>query len=169
MKILILSLSLFLVSVNLFSQVDKSSDLFKTLKAKDSLLFNVGFNTCNISQFEDLVSNDFEFYHDQGGITPSKPAFILSIKEGLCKLSYKPRRELDENTLEVYPLEKNGTLYGAIQTGTHRFYAIEDNKPEYLSSVAKFTHVWLLEKGNWKLSRVLSYIEKGTADSTNKK
>src|ERR1035437_5578499 len=157
MKTTIISILLFLTSFSLYAQVDKSSELFKTLKAKDSLLFNVGFNTCDISQFENLVSDNFEFYHDKAGMTLSKAAFISGIKDGLCKLDYKPRRELVENSLQAFPLEKNGVLYGAIQMGMHRFYAIEKNKIEYLTDVAKFTHVWLLENGNWKLSRGLSY------------
>ena len=59
--------------------------------------------------------------------------------------------------MEVFPLEKNNVLYGAIQMGDHRFYAEEKDKSLRLTSVAKFTHVWLLEKGSWKLSRGLSY------------
>jgi hypothetical protein len=149
-----------LTTHSLFSQVAPSSDLFKTLKTHDSLLFEVGFNTCDITQFEKLVSDDFEFYHDKSGITATKADFITSIRDGLCKMDYKARRELVENSLEVYPLENNGVLYGAIQTGSHRFYEVKDVKPDQLTSVAKFTHVWLLENGTWKLSRGLSYDHK---------
>lgn len=149
------------LSFGLWAQVDPSAALFKTLKTNDSLLFEVGFNTCDINQFENLVSDDFEFYHDKSGITSSKSAFISSIREGICKLAYKPRRALVEGSLEVYPLEKNGFVYGAIQMGKHRFYAIKDNT-EHLTSVARFIHVWLLEKGSWKLSRGLSYDHQET-------
>lgn len=144
----------------LFAQVERSSDLYKTIKAQDSLLFDIGFNTCDIRQFEDLLSENFEFYHDEAGITSTKAAFITSIRDGLCKMNYKARRELLPNSFEVYPLEKNGALYGAIEKGEHNFYAIEKQKPEYLTSTAKFTQVWLLENGSWKLSRVLSYDHK---------
>jgi CubicO group peptidase (beta-lactamase class C family) len=142
------------------SQVEKNSELYKSIMSKDSLLFNVGFNTCNIQQFEDLVSDNFEFYHDQAGITNSKALFISGIKNGLCKLAYKPRRVLAENKMDVYPLEKNGVLYGAIQTGIHNFYAIEEGKSEYLTSIAKFTQVWILENGGFKLTKGLSYDHK---------
>ena len=171
MRTTIISILFFLTFLNLYAQVDKSSELFKTLKTKDSLLFNVGFNTCDISQFENLVSDNFEFYHDKAGMTLSKSAFISSIKDGLCKLDYKPRRELIENSVQVFPLEKNGVLYGAIQMGTHQFYAIEKDKAEYLTDVAKFTHVWLLENGKWKLSRGLSYDHQGNKnnDTSNEK
>lgn len=140
-----------------FGQIDRSSELYRTLRLKDSLLFNASFNTCNIPELESLVSDDFEFYHDKGGLMATKAEFIEQTKNGLCKLSYKARRELVEESLEVFPLNKNGVLYGAIQTGRHNFYAKEKNKPEYLSGTAIFTHVWLLENGAWKLKRVLSY------------
>jgi len=141
-----------------FGQINRSSELYRTLRRKDSLLFNAGFNTCNIPELESLVSDDFEFYHDQSGITPSKADFIASIQNGLCKLDYKPRRELVEESLEVFPLnDNNGVLYGAVQTGRHNFYATEKGKAERITSTAVFTHLWLLENGNWKLKRVLSY------------
>ncbi|HVE60631.1 MAG TPA: nuclear transport factor 2 family protein [Chitinophagaceae bacterium] len=140
-----------------FCQTDKKSELFKTLKTKDSLLFNVGFNTCDINQFEKLLSEDVEMYHDQGGLTKTKNDFIRNTREGLCKLSYQPIRRLVEGSLNVFALEKNGVLYGAIQQGIHRFYAKEKDKKEYFTSKARFSHVWILENGEWKLSRILSY------------
>src|SRR5438105_773957 len=96
----------FFIPTALFSQVDKSSDLFKTLRANDSLLFNIGFNNLDVKPFEALLSDNFEFYHDEGGITSSKKAFIESIKD-LVKLDYTPRRQLVQNSLKVYPLKKN--------------------------------------------------------------
>lgn len=148
------------LSISTFGQVDKASVLYKTIKEKDSLLFNLGFNNCDIKQFENLVSEKFEFYHDQAGKTDSKTAFISGIQNGLCQLAYKPKRVLSDNETEVYPLEKDGVLYGAIQTGIHNFYAVEDNGSEYLTSVAKFTHVWILENGDFRLSKGLSYDHK---------
>lgn len=140
-----------------FGQINRSTELYKTLKQNDSLLFNASFNTCDIPELEKLVSDDFEFYHDKGGLMGSKAEFIEKTKNGLCKLNYKARRELVEESLEVFPLNKDGVLYGAVQTGRHNFYAKEKDKPEYLTSTAVFTHVWLLENGSWKLKRVLSY------------
>lgn len=160
MKKYFLFINLLLITTLITAQVDKTSELYKTIKEKDRLLFNIGFNTCDISQFKKLVSDDFEFYHDQAGITNSKSEFILGIENGLCKLDYKPKRVLDEKSLEIYPLNKNGVLYGAIEIGIHSFYAIEKNKEEYLTSIAKFTHLWILEKGDWKLKRGLSYDHK---------
>ena len=157
MKKHLLLIPLFFLTTITNAQVEKSSELYKTIKEKDSLLFNIGYNNCDIKQLKKLVSANFEFYHDQSGITKSKAAFIKSIENGLCKLNYKPKRVLDEKSLHIFPLNKNGVLYGAIQTGVQRFYAIKKNKEAYLSSIAKFTHVWMLEDGSWKLNRGLSY------------
>lgn len=160
MKQYFLSITLLFFLTSITAQVEKSSELFKTLKTKDSLLFNIGFNTCDIKQFENLVSDDFEFYHDTAGVTTTKPNFISMFKNGVCKLPYKAIRKLDQNSLEVFQLKKNGILYGAIQKGVHRFYALEANKAKYFTSIANFSNVWLLENNNWKLSRSLSYNHK---------
>ncbi|MBP9096402.1 MAG: serine hydrolase, partial [Ignavibacteria bacterium] len=98
---------------HLFAQTETSSELYIAMKTNDSLLFNVGFNNCDISQFENLLSDNFEFYHDKSGITDSKILFISSFRDGICKMAYKPRRELLEGSLQVYPLKKDGVLYGA--------------------------------------------------------
>lgn len=160
MKKQIIVYLLALLSITTFGQVEKDSELYKVIREKDSLLFNLGFNNCDITQFENLLSENFEFYHDQGGITSSKADFISEIKNRLCKLPYKPKRVLSEKSMEVYPLRKNGVLYGAIQTGIHDFYAVEDGKPEYHSSIARFTHLWILENGDFKLTKGLSYDHK---------
>ena len=150
-----------------YGQESTSSVRYQTLKKQDSLLFDIGFNTCDISQFENLLSADFEFYHDQGGITSSKNDFIGSIRNNICLNSktHKVRRELEEGIMEVYPLKKNGVIYSAIQSGIHRFYMLEPGKPVFYKP-AKFTHVWQLEKGEWKFLRGLSYDHQETDSSS---
>ena len=157
MKKHFLLIHLLVLTTLITAQVQKSSELYKTIKAKDSLLFNLGFNNCDIAQFDNLVSDNFEFYHDQGGIVKSKAEFILNIKSGVCNIKYKAIRKLDSTKTEVYPLHKNGNLYGAIQNGVHKSYALEENNSEYLTSITKFTHLWILENGTSKLSKGLSY------------
>ncbi|MFB9077536.1 serine hydrolase [Flavobacterium procerum] len=156
-KFLLLAV-VFFQTQNGFSQENKQSELYKTIMAQDSLLFNISFNTCNIKQFEDLTSDDFEFFHDKDSISDKK-RFLKTFKKGLCSSpeTYQSRRELVEGSTEIYPLYKNGILYGAVQTGIHRFYETSKGKPERFASTAKFTHVWLLKNKIWKLSRVLSY------------
>lgn len=139
------------------AQVPGQSPLFRQLYSADSLLFTVGFNHCNLQPFELLIDDDFEFYHDKAGITLSKQAFLDDIRNGLCKNSYQAVRVLEPGSLQVFPLEKSGVLYGAIQTGIHHFYALEKDGVKRYTSSARFTHVWILEGGHWKLKRALSY------------
>lgn len=151
-------LMLLCISSSLFGQVSKTSELYKTLKQNDSLLFEVGFNHCDLAPFERLLSVDLEFYHDQGGILNSKAEFIETLKNGICKSDdFVARRVLLENTLEVYPLYNNGVIYGAIQQGSHQFFEKPNGRPETKGSIAMFTHLWLLENEQWLLKRILSY------------
>ncbi len=138
------------------AQLERTSELYKTLKAKDSILFNASFNTCNLIELGQLINDDFEFYHDKAGLLEGKDVFIENTKNSLCKSAADLRRELKKGSLEVFPLNNNkGELYAAIQKGVHSFY--ENDKK---GSVAKFTHIWVLKEQEWKLKRVLSYDHK---------
>lgn len=132
------------------------SKLFKELKMQDNLVFNQGFNNCDTAQLRKLLSDDLEFYHDQNGLLTSKEILLQNIPN-LCQMNYKPTRVLVNNSLQVFPLYANGKIYGAIQTGIHEFYGEEEGKSKYLTSTAKFSHVWIIESGLWKLKRILSY------------
>ncbi len=145
--ILVLSVS------NTTAQIKKSTELFKILKVKDSLIFDSSFNTCNLKVLAQLINDDFEFYHDKSGVLEGKDDFIKNTKNGLCKSPHKLRRELINDTLEVFPLmENDGKIYGAIQKGRHHFY-----ENEIRTSTAYFTHLWVLKDDKWLLKRVLSY------------
>lgn len=145
-----------LTSLTITSQVKKSSDLYKILKVNDSLIFDSSFNTCNLKLLASLIHDDLEFYHDKAGIMEGKDIFLENTKNGLCKSPHKLHRELLKNTLELFSLNDNsGKLYGAIQKGTHRFYENEKR-----TSIALFTHLWVLENDKWLLKRVLSYDHK---------
>jgi hypothetical protein len=151
------------------SAQDLPSGLTQIIRTQDSLLFDVGFNTCDVSQFERLLSDDFEFYHDKSGITPTKAAFVAGIRDGLCTNPYHPLRKLVQGSETIYPLYDGATLYGAIQVAKHRFYEQVDGIPQF-RSVARFDHLWLLENGEWKLKRSLSYdhqTQEGDKDGKN--
>lgn len=163
-KAILIGILLFQLQIA-FSQEDKSSDLYKTIISKDSLLFDVGFNTCDISQFENLLSDQFEFYHDRDSIS-NKTLFLHNLRNGLCRSveSYQARRALVPGSTEIYPLYHKGVLYGALQHGIHQFYERSAKKNESLAtaneqfgSTARFTHVWVLDNGLWKLKRSFSY------------
>lgn len=168
MKKIILLISIFATTFSAFGQVAEKSELYKTILSKDSLLFNVGFNTCDIKQFENLLSDKFEFFHDKDSIS-NKATFIYNLRKGLCisPTTYQSRRELVNGNSEVYPLYKGENLYGAIQVGIHKFYETISKKKETYASTAKFTSVWLLENGQWKLNRCLSYDHQTESQKEN--
>lgn len=142
---------------NINAQVAKSSALFLELKKQDSVFFERAFNRCDMEYLNKAVHKDLLFFHDQGGIQ-DKATFLENTKNNICSNpNYKPIRKVDESSLEVFPLYNDGKLYGAIQSGIHTFYIREPNKADTPTSKAKFTHVWLLENGNWLLKEVLSF------------
>lgn len=152
----VMSTILILFSINTRAQVSPKSKLFITLQKKDSILFEQGFNKCNLSAIGNLVTDDFEFYHDQNGIQDKK-TFLQNFKESICENPKgKPIRKLVKGSLAVFPLYNEGKLYGAIQSGIHDFYMIHHKEQRFTES-AKFMATWLLEKGEWKLKKELSY------------
>ncbi|WP_343667707.1 nuclear transport factor 2 family protein [Chitinophaga sp.] len=157
MKVFFLSCFCIVFSSQIFAQVADTSALYKAIKANDSLIFDVGFNTCNLAPYNDIIADDFRFYHDKGGITSGKTAFIASMQTGICQLPYKAERQLVPGTLQIFPLEKNGVLYGAIESGDHAFYEVEKDGTHHQTGVAKFTLVWLLVDNKWKATEGLSY------------
>jgi len=106
---------------------------------------------------KDKVTDDLRFYHDQGGFQ-DKTKFLENTANNICGSGdKKPIRKVDAESLEVFPMNSDGKLYGAIQTGIHHFYLRENGKADLWTSTAKFTHLWILEEETWKLKEVLSY------------
>lgn len=145
------------VSQEAKSQLSSDHQLYNEIMRYDSLLFEEGFNQCDLEILSKITSEDLEFYHDQSGITCGQKNFINDIENNICSIAYRPKRKLREESSEVYPLQNNGKLYGAIQKGVHEFYAVEENKEPYLTSTARFTHLWLKKDSNWVLQNVLSF------------
>lgn len=157
MKKYLLTFYTLLLALPAFNQVAENTELYKTIMSRDSLLFNVGFNTCDIRQFENLLSDSLKFYHDKDG-SSGKVKFLADLKNGLCKDPGKRqvKRILVQENTRIYPLYKNEVLYGAVQEGTHMFYEGGGNQP----GIAKFTHVWQLDKGEWQLFTSISFDHK---------
>ncbi|CAD0008038.1 serine hydrolase [Flavobacterium chungangense] len=153
-KILLSIIVAFIFSLNSKAQVDKNSALYKTILSKDSLLFNIGFNTCDIKQFEILLSENLKFYHDKDGFS-DKAKFLSDLKNGLCKSpeTRQVKRTLVKESTQIFPLYKNGILYGAVHNGEHLF----SEKRETQSGIAKFSNLWKLEDDVWKLAVSFSF------------
>ena len=80
------------------------------------------------------------------------------IKKNLCSgTGHAMRREALAETVHVFPLEKDHVVYGAVMSGEHVFFIRDTDKPEVLDGQARFTHLWLLRAGTWKMARILSY------------
>lgn len=141
-------------------QEAKNSELHLILKMQDSIFFERAFNLCDFDYLNKTIHQDLVFYHDQSGIQ-NREVFIENTRKNICaNQDQKPIRKVVEASLEVFPLYNNGQLYGAIQSGIHSFYIRKSNKPDVQTGRAKFTHVWLLENGNWLLREVLSFDHK---------
>lgn len=144
-------------------------ELSKIILEKDSL-FWTGYNNCDTSLTGQFFYPDVEFYHDKGGITNGLPALQASLKNNLCSNpDWRLRREALPGTVKCYPLQNNGTIYGAILLGEHYFYITEKGKPEFRDGHASFTHLWLKENDEWKMKRVLSYDHHPAAKADQRK
>jgi hypothetical protein len=133
-------------------------ELFDALLKQDHALFEAAFNRCEPEVLAPMIHADFEFLHDKWGrIADSGEAFLASTREMCAKRktgeNFTARRELIRASLTVHPL----VGYGAMQMGSHRFYAVQSGKPDRLTEEAKFISVWQEVEGVWKLTRVISY------------
>lgn len=131
--------------------------LVAEIMAMDELLFGRGFNRCDLSVYESILADDLEFYHDLGGLTSGRVAFTEDFRKGICASPYKPRREIVSESVKVYPLANQGAIYGAIETGAHRFYETPPGQAERQTGEAQFTLLWLKDGERWKLKRALSF------------
>lgn len=148
--------SIFCYQLPLFAQSDIQK-LNATILEKDSL-FWVSYNTCDTVGFQTFFTEDVEFYHDKGGVTLGLKNLAGTMKRNLCGSSnFRLRREAVQGTVKVFPLQSSNVIYGAIISGDHVFYILEQGKEPRLDGLAKFTHLWLLKDNQWKMTRILSY------------
>ena len=133
-------------------------EMYEKLAKMDRALFDA-FNAGNADQLKIFFTEDAEFYHEQGGLTRSRQSIVESLERKFRSGKANGetmKRELAEGSLKVYPLER----YGAIQTGTHRFYQTANGRKSSPRTIAKFIHVWKNTVGRWEISRILSYDHK---------
>jgi ketosteroid isomerase-like protein len=109
------------------------------------------FDACNVAAYASFLSPDLEFYHDQGGRTGYQ--FQLDSLRQRCGEGLVLRRELVKDSLVV----NAAPGFGAIEAGTHRFYAKQKDGSEHLDAEARFTEIWSKASGRWKLVRIISY------------
>ena len=132
-------------------KIKSPAELKKVITALDAELFNA-YNTCDLAKFASFLTEDVEFYHDQGGITLGKAPLTEGIKNNICG---KVTRELLPASLEVHPMKG----IGAIEMGTHLFHHPGHDDTEPVGE-GKFIHLWRYQEGAWKVTRVYSYAHK---------
>ena len=116
------------------------------------------YNTCNIDAMRSFFTDDIEFYHDKGGVINGLDNFLTVSKRNLCSNdNFRLRREAVTGSVKAFPMKDEGKLYGAILSGQHVFYIIENGKEPRLDGLARFSHLWLKTESGWKMSRVFSY------------
>lgn len=156
----------FFLFFNTLSAQHKAQDLTRIILFNDSI-FWAAYNNCDIEMMQKFISDDVEFYHDKGGITAGRESMMTNTRKNLCgNENIRLKRTAVPESVKVFPLENNAVLYGAIISGEHVFYVLEKGKTERLDGLAKFTHVWILQNNDWKMSRILSY-DHGPASRAN--
>jgi hypothetical protein len=126
--------------------------------AERERVFWKSYNDCAVADMPALIAEDVEFYHDRGGITLGRDALVESVRKNLCSNpDFRIRREEVPGTVRVFALEKDGVVYGAVVSGEHTFDIVEKGKAPVRDGLARFTTLWLLRDGAWRMSRVLSY------------
>lgn len=112
------------------------------------------FNACDMQTMSGLLTEDVEFYHDKTGLTSTKGAVLDSLRKGPCaNPAMHLRREAVAGSLRFHPLAGGYALL----SGTHRFYAGDNGKPERLDGQAEFTNLWQSVNGHWRMRRIFSY------------
>lgn len=108
-------------------------------------------DACDVETYGSFLAPDIEFYRDQSGLANREQ--LLAALRQRCGEGLMTRRELipDSVIINIAP----GT--GAIEAGTHRFYAKQKDGTETVDATARFTEIWTKESGSWKLLRAISY------------
>lgn len=149
---IILIFVLILTASHLRGQANEA--LFNKIAQLDSSFF-VSFNNCDLEAYGAFLYEDYEFYHDKQGMTKSREAELESMKIfcGEQRKQQHLRRELVQESLKVYPMNE----FGAIATGEHIFHLVINEQTSKSVTKAKFTTLWKLENGEWRMTRTFSY------------
>lgn len=139
-------LTALLGTFGVLAQEPADSDLYRTILALDASYFTA-YNSCDMETQAELLSEDLEFYHDQGGLSTSKADILKSIEANICG---KVTRELVEGSVEVHRIKD----FGAVEIGLHKFY--NNQEPDAESKPSRFITLWKRENGTWRMHRIVS-------------
>lgn len=126
--------------------------------AADNALFDAAFNTCDLATLSKMFTKDVSFVHDKWGQIAKNKKELLKVFKNSCErqakgIDFKARRELLTQSVEIHALNN----FGALEIGTHRFFAINKDKSEKETETGKFYIVWKKEDGIWKMAQTVSF------------
>ena len=133
-------------------------DLRSQIVAADARLFELFMERCDPTALRGMVTDDFEFFDDRGGLVATNGDAFVAQYLGRCSSrdapdAWRSRREALAETIEIFPIRE----YGAVETGEHVFYERQGEGEERRVGRARFAQMWKLDGGAWKLARVFSY------------
>lgn len=114
--------------------------------ALDRAVFDA-FNRCEIDKLTAFFDPALEFYHDNAGVTWGREQFINDIKQNVCG---KFTRQLQQATLEVWPIGE----WGAVYSGVHHFCPASGAR---CTGSGRFLHVLQKTGDTWRVTRVVSF------------
>jgi hypothetical protein len=128
------------------------------IRAADTELFQLMFETRDPAAMAKLIAPDFEMYHDRGGFVAKSGADFLAFYAKDCASWAKPgavraKRVLVPETMGVYPVPG----YGAIEDGYHDFYGHIGAGSEWKVGRGRFTQLWRKTPDGWQVARAFSY------------
>ncbi len=127
------------------AQVSEDTELYNEIYTADFEFFKA-YNECDLATLDKYISEDLEFYHDQGGLSTSKADILKSLETNICN---KVKRTLTTGTFEVHEIKD----YGAVAMGKHSFHnLVEDSHSE----PSKFVTIFKKTAQGWKITRVIS-------------
>ncbi len=132
--------------------------LTREIAEADAHFFPLFFEGCDPAAVTASLTQDFEMFHDKGGLVAASAAPFVEAYARECEKRKQPdawrsRRELVPGTMKVWPVPG----YGAIEEADHVFYERKGDGPERLAGRSHLVQVWKREDGKWKLARVFSY------------
>lgn len=144
---LVCSMITLLASSFTYKPARPAGTLYDTIVALDTK-WEDAYNNCKLDVMDEIISEDLEFYHDQGGLLTSKTKLNEALKNNICG---KVTRELKKGSIEVYGIKD----YGAVEMGMHAFHNNQE-KSTGETHFSKFVHIWKRDNGKWKITRVIS-------------
>jgi len=132
--------------------------LREAVEAADARFFRLFFEECDPAEIAKFLTDDFEMYHDKGGVIATAAAPFVADYAKTCAARQAPdawrsRRALLPETLRVDPVPG----FGAIEEGDHIFFERKGTGPEKEVGRAHFVQLWKLDGAQWRLARVFSY------------